>query len=160
MVAVAEVTQFPAAKRRNRGFNTASVAYSVDARSAISAVGKERMPDSCDSGRFAFDTGPRKLFYRLRRRRRRQFADVRRHVVADCFRASFCVFRFRLATICGKSQRPARQPRLLLIQVKEGQYRSTTAAERGEATMKSDTLKALLAMGREQIDTTRALRRE
>ena len=68
------------------------------------------------SSRVAFDAGARKLAHRLRRRRRPQVAGVRRDLVADRFRAGGRVFRFHLATVCGKSQRQARQPRILLIE--------------------------------------------
>ena len=56
----------------------------------------------------------RKLTHRLRRRRRSQFAGVRCDLVADRLRTDGRVFRLRLATICRQSQRPARQPGLLL----------------------------------------------
>ena len=39
---------------------------------------------------------------------------LRHHLVADRFRAGGRLFRFHLATLCRKSQRPARQPRFLL----------------------------------------------
>ena len=56
-------------------------------------------------GRLAFDAGARKLTHRLRRRRRSQFAGLRRDLVADRFRPGGRVFRFRLATIRRQSQR-------------------------------------------------------
>ena len=66
------------------------------------------------SGRVAFNAGARKLTHRIRRRRRSQFAGVRRDLVADRFRAGGLVFRLHVATIRRQSQRETRQPGLLL----------------------------------------------
>jgi len=64
--------------------------------------------------RAALDARSRKLAHRLRRRRRPQVAGVCRDLVANRFRASGGVFRFRLTTIRRQGQRQSRQPRLLL----------------------------------------------